>query len=166
MGSPKILPIPGVVGSLINSFLILICDPTSCSISPTMQSKNRIVAIFLFAVNTRWRSENNLSWGFHQKMARAQRHYIPGHVRHTPDKQRRKRFNGVNNPPMPIRENQKKPGRIYVPWHQLRSAINRQKIYSIIVRWMLELFSDYRIRREWMRRKKDFKRKSTYIYIN
>ena len=31
-------------------------------------------------------------------MARANRHYIPGHVWHTPVEQRRKRFNWVNNP--------------------------------------------------------------------
>jgi len=30
---------------------------------------------------------------------------------------------------------------------------------------LLELFADYRIRREWISRKKDFKRKSIYIYI-
>jgi len=29
-------------------------------------------------------------------MARAKRHYIPGHVWHTPVKQNKKRFNGVN----------------------------------------------------------------------
>ena len=34
-------------------------------------------------------------------MARAQGHYIPGHVWHTPVKQSKKRFNEVNNPPMP-----------------------------------------------------------------
>jgi hypothetical protein len=34
-------------------------------------------------------------------MARAKRPYIPGYVWHTPDKQRKKRFNGASNPPMP-----------------------------------------------------------------
>jgi hypothetical protein len=35
------------------------------------------------------------------KMARAKRHYIPGYVWHTPVKQSKKRFDGVNNAPMP-----------------------------------------------------------------
>jgi hypothetical protein len=34
-------------------------------------------------------------------MARAKRHYIPGYAWHTPVKQSKKRFNGVNNTPMP-----------------------------------------------------------------
>jgi hypothetical protein len=34
-------------------------------------------------------------------LARAKRHYIPGHVWHTPVKQSKKRFNGINNPSMP-----------------------------------------------------------------
>jgi hypothetical protein len=38
-------------------------------------------------------------------MARAKRHYIPGYVWHTPVKQNKKRFNGVNNPPMSIPHN-------------------------------------------------------------
>jgi len=34
-------------------------------------------------------------------MARAKRHFIPGYFWHTPVKQRKKKFNGVNNPSMP-----------------------------------------------------------------
>ena len=34
-------------------------------------------------------------------MARAKRHYITGHVWHTPVKHSKKRFNGASNPPMP-----------------------------------------------------------------
>jgi hypothetical protein len=34
-------------------------------------------------------------------MARAKRHYIPGQIWHTPVKQNKKRFNGVNYPSMP-----------------------------------------------------------------
>jgi hypothetical protein len=34
-------------------------------------------------------------------MARAKRHFLPGHAWHSPVKQRKKRFNGVNNSPMP-----------------------------------------------------------------
>jgi hypothetical protein len=37
MVSPKILPIPGVVSSEINSFFILICEATSISISLTIR---------------------------------------------------------------------------------------------------------------------------------
>jgi hypothetical protein len=33
-------------------------------------------------------------------MARAKRHFLPGHAWHTPVKQSKKRFHGVNNPPM------------------------------------------------------------------
>jgi len=34
-------------------------------------------------------------------MARANRHHLPGYVWHTPVKQSKKRFNGVNYPSMP-----------------------------------------------------------------
>jgi hypothetical protein len=34
-------------------------------------------------------------------MARAKRHFLLGHAWHSPVKQRKKRFNGVNNSPMP-----------------------------------------------------------------
>jgi len=37
-------------------------------------------------------------------MVRAKRHYIPGQIWHTPVKQSKKRFNGVNYPSMPKRE--------------------------------------------------------------
>ncbi len=45
-----------------------------------------------------FRAKNTLLREEHGQMARAKRHFLPGHVWHTPVKQSKKRFNGVNNP--------------------------------------------------------------------